>query len=247
LLSGLIILSFALLERQKYLLATLFIVVTFYIKIYGVLAFVLCLFYPKKTKMALYSTMWMVFFALLPIVVTPFAVLKMQYLSWWQLLINDHETSYGLSVFGWLHSWFHLNFSKNIVLLLGLLILMLPYVNRKKFTEYSFRLLNLASLLIWLIIFNHKAESSTFIIALSGIAIGYLVIQKSSTTNTLLVLALILTSLSPSDLFPPYVRNNIMMPYAVKAVPCIMVWFYVIYVLLTEKYKTEASIMESKI
>jgi hypothetical protein len=46
------------------------------------------------------------------------------------------------------------------------------------------------------------------------------------------VLAFVFTTLSPTDLFPPFIRNEFFWPYVVKAVPCILIWGKVIYDLL---------------
>jgi hypothetical protein len=87
------------------------------------------------------------------------------------------------------------------------------------------------------IIFNHKAESSTFVIALVGVALYYLLMPKSNLKLILLTCCILLTSLSPTDMFPPYVRVHIVVPYVLKAVPCIFIWFHINYYLLQNKIK----------
>ncbi|MDQ3018032.1 MAG: DUF2029 domain-containing protein, partial [Bacteroidota bacterium] len=54
LMAGLIILAFALCERQKFFWAMMCIVLSIYIKIFGVVALMLFIFYPQKWKTALY-------------------------------------------------------------------------------------------------------------------------------------------------------------------------------------------------
>ncbi len=107
LIAGLIIMTFVLLERDKHFLATLCIVSTIFIKVFGVVAIALFIFYPKKTKLILYTLFWSAFFILLPLVVVDFAQLKFLYSSWLNLLINDHSVSDGVSVIGWLKTWFN--------------------------------------------------------------------------------------------------------------------------------------------
>ncbi len=74
-----------------------------------------------------------------------------------------------------------------------------------------------------MIIFNHKAESPTFIIAVGGVAIWYIASKRTFLDKTLLFLVFVFTTLSPTDLFPKiifkYLDYNI-----VKALPCVLVW-----------------------
>lgn len=55
LIAGLLVLSFGLLENKRYLPATLCIVFSGFIKLFGIVGFAILLFYPKKWKLALYS------------------------------------------------------------------------------------------------------------------------------------------------------------------------------------------------
>jgi hypothetical protein len=34
---------------------------------------------------------------------------------------------------------------------------------------------------------------------------------------------------SPSDLFPKYIRLNYVQPYKLKALPCVLIWFKIVY------------------
>jgi hypothetical protein len=75
-----------------------------------------------------------------------------------------------------------------------------------------------------LVIFNHKAESPTFVVAVSGIAIWFFA-QKVSVENiVLLILVIIFTILSPTDIFLASFRSGFVQPYVLKVVPCILVW-----------------------
>jgi hypothetical protein len=186
-------------------------------------ALAIFIFYPNKLRAALYSIGWSLLLLFLPLIVISTAQLSMLYQSWLNLLINDHSISFGFSVAGWLYTWFGVD-AKNTILLVGIVMFCLPLLKYKFFNELKFRLFYLASVLIWIVIFNHKAESPTFIIAVSGVAIwGFS--QKLKLENTvLLILALVFTILSPTDLFPRNIRNNFIVPYVLKVVPCILIW-----------------------
>ena len=232
---GLIILAFAFLERRNYAIATLLIIASVYIKIFGLVAFALFLLYPKKGKLALYSIFWATILFALPLFVVDFSELKLQYLSWWNMLQNDHSNSLGLSVMGVLDSWFNISVNKINTVLIGAILFCIPLIQFRKYSNYFFRVLLLCSVLIWVIIFNHKAESSTFIIAIAGIAIWFFQSKQNILNSILVILAFILVSLSPTDLFPRTLRNTIIVPYALKAVPCILIWLKILYDMIMVK------------
>jgi hypothetical protein len=51
-----------------------------------------------------------------------------------------------------------------------------------------------------------------------------------------------LTSFSPSDLFPKFIRDEFIKPYSLKALPCVLIWLAVSYQLLTRDFKNWALI-----
>ena len=237
LMAGLIILSFALAERSKYFLSTLCIVLSIYIKIFGALAFVLYLFYPGKLRLMAYSVFWMLLLAILPLAVIDVHQLLFLYKSWSVLLQGDRAYSIGISLMGILESWFRLDVSKNAVALTGLLLFCLPLVRIRHYKDYTFRLLMLASVLLWIVIFNHKAESPTFIIAMSGIGIWYFGQAKQPVNLALLIASLFFVSLSVSDLVPSFIRQEFVKPYRIKALLPILIWCKLVYELLLFRYR----------
>jgi hypothetical protein len=236
LMAGLVVLAFALAERRRFILSTLCIVFSFYIKIYGALAFVFYLFYPEKLKLMGWSLFWMVFFAIIPLVAVSGSQLLFLYKSWLHLLLNDRSASIGLSVMGLLETWFKADISKNVVTLAGLVLFLLPLMHVRKYGDRTFRLLYLASTLIWMVIFNHKAESPTYIIVMSGIGIWYFCQAPDTADRVLLVLAFLLISMSISDLVPAPIRNGFIRPYGIKAVMGIVIWCRIVYQQLTLRY-----------
>ena len=238
LMAGLVVLAFALAERRRYILSTLCIVFSFYIKIYGALAFVFYLFYPGKLKLMGWSLFWMVFFAVLPLAVVSGSQLLFLYKSWLHLLQDDRSASIGLSVMGLLETWFKTDISKNVVALAGMGLFLLPLIHIRKYGDLQFRLLYLASTLIWMVIFNHKAESPTYIIVMAGIGIWYFSQSSDPVNRVLVILAFLLISMSVSDLVPAPVRNGFIRPYGIKAVMGIVIWCRIVYEQLTLRYKS---------
>lgn len=237
LVAGLLILAFCFLERRKIAFGTLMIALTVFIKIFGLVAFSLFLLYPDKKRFIMYGSMWVVILALLPLVFISPSQLISLYENWGKLLSMDYTGSGGISVMGWLHSWFHFDPPKNLITLAGIIIFCLPLLFVNRYDQFIFRWLFFCNILIWVIIFNHKAESATFIIAACGIALWYFSGERNYFSLALLILAFIFTCLSPTDLFPPAIRTNIFVPYTVKVVPCIVIWVIIIYELITASYK----------
>jgi hypothetical protein len=231
-MAGLLILAYGLLERDRYAAAALCIVFTAYIKIFGVIGFALFLFYPNKWRLVLYSLAWGIFFFVVPVLVTGMEQFRMMYESWWNMLRTDHSISYGISVMGIIHSWTGIDFNKLYVVAAGAVVLCLPFLRTGHYRDERFRLLMLCSLLIWGVIFNHKAESPTFIIAMAGVAAWFFTGKKNWWTVSLFVMAFILTSLSPTDLFPASIRREYIVPYALKALPCVIIWIIIVFEML---------------
>lgn len=227
LIAGLIMLSFSRMEQGKTFWATCFIVITVFIKLFGIVGFALFLLYPNKWKAALYSIIWIIIFALIPLVVIPISELKMLYTSWLHMLQNDHDASFGFSVMGFLHTWFQSD-AKMSVVIVGIILFCLPLIRIKSYSNPIYRALYVASVLIWIIIFNHKAESPTFIIAVCGIGIWYFIQPTSRMHQVLLALTFIFCILSPTDIIPAYIRTHYAVPYVWKVVPCILVWLMLV-------------------
>jgi hypothetical protein len=155
------------------------------------------------------------------------------YQSWLHLLLNDRSASIGLSVMGLMESWFQLAAVKNIVTVAGFALFLLPLVRWRLYGDLHYRLLFLASALIWMVIFNHKAESPTFIIVMAGIGIWYFAGARDGLDKVLLILSFLLISMSVSDLVPPGIRNGFIRPYGIKAVMAIVIWVKIVYEQLT--------------
>jgi hypothetical protein len=222
-IAGLLIITFECLEKNKMVLATLLVALTVFIKPFGLVALFLFLFYPQKIKGFAFLIGWFILLFMLPLFVISPAALVNQYKSWSLLLKNDYENSFGLSVIGLLNSWFKIS-NRNFVLACGTVLLVIPLLRYKVFITRQFRELFLASILIWVIIFNHKAEPPGYIIAVSGVAIWYVIQPANALRKILLLTVLIFTVLEPTDVFPRFFRDNYLTPYFISVIPCVLVW-----------------------
>ena len=243
LIAGLILLAFDALENNKVSKSSWLLISTVFIKLFGLVAFVLYLFYPKKIKSGLWVIFWMVFLSLIPALFIGIDSLYAQYLSWIQLLANDHSNELKFSVMGFLNSWFGVPADyKNYILLFGVLMFLIPLVKYRNYRVLRYKQLYVSSILLWVVLFNHMAESATFIIAVAGIAIWFFTKNKvSSLDKVLLGLTVFFTLLSPSDIYPEFIRKMYFVPYVVKVIPCILVWLKINFELLIVNEKMKKS------
>lgn len=223
--AALMVWTFVALERSKIWQAAGWTAAGGFLKIFGIFSAILAWFHPNRLRFAGALAGWLVLFTLFPIVFIGPEQLGQVYQWWWELLQTDHANSVGLSVQGWLQTWFGWTPSKTGVTLVGLVILITSVLAAKRTSQSA--LLTLASLLLWVVIFNHKAESPTFVIAACGVAIWYVTSSRSRWETALLIITFILVSLSPTDIFPRMWREQIVQPFVLKAVPCIVVWLLV--------------------
>jgi hypothetical protein len=186
--------------------------------------------YPNQLKKAI-SQAFVVMLILfgLPLIVTPFETLIQQYVNYFDLLKNDGNTFVKYSVMAWLNTWFHLNIGKNIVLAIGLVIQLSPLFFQSDFLKKN-RIVYGLSWMIWVVIFNHMAESATYIIAVGAIMAFLAMKDKISNYYLIgLVLLFFLTELGPSDIYPKDLRIWIVETAQLKVFPCIVFWVLMLF------------------
>lgn len=233
LMAAFFLLSWIALERGRVIEAAAWIVAGGFLKIFGLLSIFLVWQYPQKKKLFGWVALWLIIGLVLPMLVVSPKQWVQLHVWWWELLRSDHESSLGMSVMGWLQAWFGWEGNKLIVLGVGLVIWLASmvavryrYISQKIFANEQAYLW--ASLLLWVVIFNHKAESPTYVVALCGVSVWYWGTPKPSWFMTILLwFAFVFASLSPSDIFPTYVRTQWVQPYTLKALPCIIIWLVI--------------------
>ena len=226
LIAGLLLLASGWLERGARARAAAAILLTVFTKVFGAVGFALYAFQRRKVRLALLTAAVALGLAALPLAVVGPARLWQHYREWMALLRADHGASYGYSVMGWLHAWFGWDPPKAAVVAAGALAMALPFaLRRDRHGEAGFRARALAAILLWAVIFNHKAEGPTFIIAMAGVAVWWGAEPRRGHLDlALLALAFVFVSLAPTEVFPRSFRTGVVPRYAVKAVPCIAIW-----------------------
>ncbi|MCS7162838.1 MAG: DUF2029 domain-containing protein [Bacteroidia bacterium] len=224
LIAGLLLLGFGAYERGQFFWGSFPIALTGYIKLFGLGGYLVGLFYPARLRIALYGLFWGALLGILPLGVVSPAQLGALYASWGRLLAQDYAESIGLSVAGWLYSWFGEILPKSHLTLIGSLALLLPLLRWQLYATRAFRCLFLAYFLLWSVLFNHKAESPTYVIAVVGVSLWYFGRPRASLDTALLIGVFVFASLSPTDLFPKVLRESFVKPYYLKPFSCLLVW-----------------------
>jgi hypothetical protein len=237
LIAAIPLLTYTLFEKKQVFWAAALIAIGFNIKIYSLATAGLFLLYPQKLKFIGSLVFWMVALALLPMLFTTPEKLYWQYKLWVnQLLIkSDHDKWTNISIHRLVHLTISPVVSNSAIIAAGVLLFCTVYIHTKKFAETYFKSLVLASILIFHVIFNPAAESPTYIIAVTGVAIWWCFSPKEKIDWILIIGCYFLTILSPTDLVPRFIKREFILPYVLKALPCVLIWFRLLYLIHFKK------------
>ena len=88
------------------------------------------------------------------------------------------------------------------------------------------------------ILFSTGSENSTYIIPVVGVVIWYTAApwQRSRWDIALMVYVFICCTMAHSDIIPRFLREEYVKPYALKALPVVIVWFKLCYEVITKDY-----------
>jgi hypothetical protein len=240
-----ILLSYILVKSKNEFWATMYIAAGILVKLYGIVGLAFFLFSDNKLKFILSFAFWMLLFFALPMLISSPQFVLQSYTDWYNSLSTKNTENLtsdmqGMNAMKVLQKVFHLNFITNgIVIIGGFIVYLCTLLRYKYFQNIQFQLNYLASLLIAVVIFSSSAEAATFII---GVGIWF-INQKEKTVVviSLLVFAILFSSLSTTDLFPKFIKQNYIRPYALKALPCLFIWIFIAYQLLFKKYDVVTS------
>ena len=245
-LTGVILLSFSYLIKKKEIQSAFFIAFGTLVKLYGIVGLAFFFFSKNKLKFILGCFIAFAVLFALPMVISSPAFVIQSYSDWYHSLAHKNDLNASLTSFQDIslmgivrRATGNINIPNAPFLLVGLVLFGLPYLRIKQYKHLGFRLMLLASTLIFTVIFSSGSESPTYIIAFAGIAIWFMVQQnpKKGWIIALFVFAFILTSLSPTDIFPRPVKEFIRL-YSLKALPCVIIWLTIIYQMMKEDFES---------
>jgi hypothetical protein len=225
LVAALIVLAFAALERDRIGAASTAIAMGVLVKLFPAAAGLLGI--PRRDRirfMALGVAITGVMVAL-PALVIGVSGLVTQYESWFGMASVD-AADRGGSVMRLLHIGAGYDGPNWPVQLAGIALLVLPVALRpSRWQDADFRRGSLASVLLFSVIFNHKAEQPTFMIAVVGVAIWYALSPRGGVRAVLAgstiaaTVPILMTVISPG-----LVARTVDGPLLIVSACCAVVW-----------------------
>ena len=242
---AMILATYICVERRREGWAAFFIVVGTLIKLYGVVGLLFFLFAKRKMRFVCALVGWSVVLFVAPMVVSSPEFVVSQYGEWVHSLAgkgadNLFSLYQNISLLGFVRKITGAaSYSDLWLIASGLVLFALPLLRFGQWKYAPFRLMMLSSVLLFVVLFSTGSESSSYIIAMCGVSLWYTSVpwRRSGWDVVLMIFVFVLTSMSPSDLFPRTLRMNYVLPYALKAVPCIVVWLKLLYEGCTRDYK----------
>lgn len=240
-ISATLILSYTFIKKEKDFWAAFVIVAGTFIKLYSIVGLAFFFFSKHKMRLIAAGIIWSFVFFLLPMLFAESNFIVQSYIDWFNSIINKNvlnaslETPQDISIMGIVRRFTgDPEISTLVFLIPGLIIFFIPYKNFKYFNEQKFQHLLLCSVMLFVVIFSSSSESSTYIIAFTGAAIWFSLHTPpyDKIVLWLMIFAFVLTTLSPT-VFPQFIWNDYMVKYSLKALPCVLIWLYVSYELIT--------------
>lgn len=238
---GLMLWTLVFYQREKWNSAVFCILLTGFIKIFGLVLFTLFLFQKKQwLKIALSTAVQFMLLFLLPLVFVSWDYLIAQYLRWFILLKSDGGYFVKYSVLGWIQCWFDYLPNKTLTLFIALSVqITCAYLIRKRSDLIILYGLTWG---VWVVIFNHMAESATFIIAVGSMVAFYLLIEKLTMIDSILLfLVLVFTVFGPTDVYPKETRFWIVETAQLKVFPMILVYGRMLHYLVISSIQKQES------
>jgi len=242
--AALIILAWVMVENKKDFWAALFIMLGLFVKLYGILGIVFFLFSKQKQRFILSLFFWGVVLFILPMPSFGPRYIAGSYLDWYHALLSknamntDVNTQYqDVSVMGMIRRIAGHPIPIFPILLSGVVLFLATCYFSFKYQWERQKFLLLASSLLFVVLFSTGSEQATYIIAFAGIAIWFITAPRPipAYQTVLFIFAIYFGSLFRTDIFPRYIKDNYILPYALKALPCLMVWLSVVVEMVTVK------------
>lgn len=233
-----IILAFVFIEKKKDFWAACVIMLGTLTKIYPIVGLAFFLFSKQKGKLIISGIFWGALFLVFPALYTPgFDYVISQYYEWVAQLqlkngLNLFAEAQNISLLGVVRKLSGSEVYSDLWLIVpGLVLFFIPYLRISQYKYLSFRMMLLANVLLFVVLFSTGTEASGYIIAMIGVALWYICSpsEHKKYNYWLLVITLVVVGLSTTELVPRVVRAGFIRPYALKAWPVIVVWLTVCY------------------
>ena len=238
LVAALMILAFVAFEGRRQLGAALSVTLGAVVKLFPLAALSFAAFYPRRPRFGAICIAVLAAAVALPLVAIPGTDLLAQYLSWHAIEGKDALLR-GYSLMHYAHAWLGVDWPNWPQQASGTALLLLPLALRSdRWASLEFRRLFLCSLLVYSVLFNHASESPSFVVAYAGIVIWYASSPASGLRTAVMALTLLVMVVHDVDVVPRWVKYDILVPYRIKGLPCLVAWFVMQWELLVAPRST---------
>ena len=244
-IAAIIIASYALIEKERDFWAACLIVLGTFVKLYGIVGLAFFFFSRHKGKFVLSLLFWGVVLFVAPMIISSPGYVVSQYHEWFVCLVEKNgenlaSEAQNISALGMVRRVLgNPQYSDLLILAPALVLFALPYLRFKQWRNEGFRMTLLASVLLFTVLFSTGSESSSYIIALSGVCVWYFAApwQRGKADIWLLVFVFLLSSMGSSDLYPRAIKREYIQAYSLKALPCLIVWLKLCWEMMVKNYE----------
>lgn len=244
-IAAIILLSYYFICKEKDFWAAFLIILGTLVKLYGIVGLAFFFFSKHKGKLVGSLAFWVVVLFAAPMLISSPEYIVGQYYDWFVTTVEKNNenllaVSQNISLLGIVRkATGGADYSDLWLIVPGLIAFALPYLRIKQYNHEAFRQTLLASVLMFTVLFSTGSENSTYIIAVVGVAIWFTAApwKRSKWDIALMVFVFIFCTMAHSDLMPKPFREEWVKPYALKALPVVLVWLKLCYEICTRDYE----------
>ena len=247
-IAALLIFAFVAVEKERDEWATFALLLGTFIKLCGIVALPFFFFSKHKKKFIVSFIAWSIVLFVAPMLITSPEYIIGQYESWYHALQAKNETNIAdrlsannISLLGIVRRiTLDTSYSDLWFIVPAMIIATIGYFRVNQWQYLPFRKTILANVLLITLLFSTGTENSSYMMAGIALPIWYTAApwRRNNWDIALMIFAFLFGSLSPTDLYPKYIQNEIIRPFALRALPVALIWFKLSYELIFKNYDT---------
>lgn len=240
----LLILGFLCVERRRESFAAFTIVLGALVKIYGPVGLAFFPFMKNRVKFIKSLLLWTVVLSSLPILFTDYHYVWAQYTLWFDDIRATNVSQLfaplqNISLLGVVRKISGCVDYKDIWIIGGGAVLFaLSYLRRSQYGYINFRMMILASILLFIPLMSTSSENCSYLTAIIGVGIWWAITPKGRNGMAWTLLVMVVIASFAGNILPQKIYDDYFLKYALKAIPFTLVWLRISYELLTCNFQT---------